>query len=271
VTLKASLGVGRWLAAACEDAVVLDEIDAVGWGSIPGHPDWYEPDRVARGLRALFEAANFVQAAEAGSQLGGGGMVHGHSGAVFPAAVMATPLLLDIAQRGHPAAQDTALGLLDEALSFHPHAGYTRVAVPGGTAVPICCAIAHHLRDRTDFLAGLGKRGKELLADAALHWRFEIGECVADGNDTAAFGTLAGCFPGGVHAAEMHLAGTITMLPALTLEYPPAEGSPEACLRVIARHPGELPPGALLFPAECEDRVHCTSRSRPSGDSGALR
>ncbi|MGW2705459.1 hypothetical protein [Streptomyces sp. NPDC001340] len=235
---------------------MLAEIDAVNWASIPGHPDWYEPDRAARGLRALAEAANLVQAAKAGSRLGGGGIVHGHSAAVFPAAVVAAPLLLDIAQQGHPAAKDTALGLLDEALSCYPHAGYTRVVAPDGTAVPICCAIAHHLRARADFLVGLGKRGKSLLADAAAHWRFEIRECVADSSDTAAFGTLVGCLPDGVHAAEMHLEGVITVLSELTLEYPPAEGSLEACLRVIARHPGELPPGALLFPAECGDRVH---------------
>ncbi|MFV5996618.1 hypothetical protein ACNPQM_30525 [Streptomyces sp. NPDC056231] len=127
---------------------------------------------------------------------------------------------------------------------------------PDGTAVPVCCAIAHHLRTRTDFLVGLGKRGKSLLADATVHWRFEIRECVADSSDTAAFGTLAGCLPDGVHAAEMHLADAMTVLSELTLEYPPAEGSLEACLRVIARHPGELPPGAVLFPAECGDRVH---------------
>jgi hypothetical protein len=235
---------------------VLDEIDAVDWGSLPGHAAWYEPDRVAHGLRALAEAANLVQAAEAGSLLGGGGIVHGHSAAVFPAAVVAAPLLLDIAQQGHPAARDTALGLLDEALSCYPHAGYTRVVAPDGTAVPICCAIAHHLRARTDFLLGLGKRGKSLLADAAAHWRFEIRECVADGGDTAAFGILAGCLPDGVHEAEMHLAGANTVLSEVTLEYPPAEDSPEACVRVIDRHPRELPPGVVLFPAECGDRVH---------------
>ncbi|WP_328427584.1 hypothetical protein [Streptomyces sp. NBC_00443] len=235
---------------------MLDEIDAVDWGSIPGPPEWYEPDRAARGLRALFESANPVQAAEAGSQLGGGGIVHGHSAAVFPAAVAATPLLLDIAQRGHPAAGATALGLLDEALSCYPHAGYTRVVAPDGTAVPVCCAIAHRLRARTDFLVGLGKRGKSLLADAAVHWRFEIRQCVADSRDTAAFGILTGRFPDGVHAAEMHHADAITVLNELSLEYPPAEGSLEACLRVIARHPAELPPGAVLFPAECGDRVH---------------
>ncbi|MEU6666038.1 hypothetical protein [Streptomyces sp. NPDC046727] len=235
---------------------MLDEIDAVDWGSIPGHPDWYEPGRAACGLSTLAEATNLVQAAESGSRLAGGGIVHGHSAAVFPAAVVATPLLLDIAQQGHPAARDTALGLLAEALSCYPHAGYTRVMAPDGTAVPICCAIAHHLRARTDFLVGLGKRAKSLLAVAAEHWRFEIRECIADSGGTAAFGILAGCLPDGVHAAEMHLAGAITVLSELTLEYPPVEDSLEACLRVFARHPGELPPGAMLLPAECGERVH---------------
>lgn len=235
---------------------MLDAIDAVDWGAIPGHPDWYEPARAARGLRALADAANLVQAAEAGSLLGGGGIVHGHSAAVFPAAAVATPLLLDIAQQGHPAARDTALGLVDEALSSCPHAEYTRVTTSYGASVPICCTIAHHLRARTALLAGLGKRGKALLADAAEHWRFEVQECVADGNDTAAFGVLAGCFPGGVHAVELHLVGEIVVLDEVALEYHPVEGAREACLRVVGRRPGELPPGAVLFPAECGERVH---------------
>ncbi|MFD7438191.1 hypothetical protein [Streptomyces sp. NPDC059861] len=235
---------------------MLQEIEAVDWGAIPGHPDWYEPDRVARGLRALSDAANLVQAAEAGSQLAGGGIVHGHSAAVFPAAVLATPLLLDIARQGHPAARDTALGLIDEALSCYPHAGYTRLKAADGTEIPLCCAIALHLRARTEFLAGWGKRGRSLLADAAAHWRFEIRECVPEGDDTAAFGILSGHFPDDVHAAEMHHGGVITSLSEVTHEYRPAKGSLEACLRVIARHPRELPPGAVLFPAECGDRVH---------------
>ncbi|MFE4663619.1 hypothetical protein ACFRI7_02175 [Streptomyces sp. NPDC056716] len=77
---------------------MLEGIDAVDWGSVPGRPGWYEPDRAARGLRALAEAANLPQAAEAGSLLGGGGIVHGHSGAMFPAAVAATPLTLFLFQ-----------------------------------------------------------------------------------------------------------------------------------------------------------------------------
>ncbi|MET8772197.1 hypothetical protein [Streptomyces sp. NPDC004658] len=235
---------------------MLDAIDVVDWGALPGHPDWYEPARAARGLRALAEAGNLVEAAEAGSLLGGGGIVHGHSAAVFPAAVVATPLLLDIAQHGHPAARATALGLVDEALSSYPHAGYTRVTTSYGAAVPICCAIAGHLRARTAFLAELGKRGRALLAEAAEHWRFEIRECVADGGDTAAFGALAGRFPTGAHAGELHVDGEIAALDAVALEYPPVPGSFEACLRVRGRRPVELPPGAVLFPAACGERVH---------------
>ncbi|WP_129838702.1 hypothetical protein [Streptomyces sp. RFCAC02] len=231
---------------------MLDAIDAVDWAAIPGHPDRYLPERAAGGLRALATATNLLQAADAGSRLGGGGIVHGHSAAVFPAAVAATPLLLDIARLGHPAARDTALLLLDDALSFHPHAGYTR----DGAGVPVCCAIAHHLRARAGFLAGLGGRGRSLLAEAAAHWRFEVVECVAEGGDTAAFGTLAGRLPEGVQAAEMLFAGTATPLGGVFLDYPPVQGSPDACLRVTGRHPGELPRGALLLPTECGERVH---------------
>ncbi|MFC7818945.1 hypothetical protein ACFUTR_30455 [Streptomyces sp. NPDC057367] len=235
---------------------MLDAINAVDWGAIPGHPDWYEPARAARGLRALADAANLAEVAEASSLLRDGGIGHGHSAAVFPAAAVATPLLLDIARQGHPAARDAALGLVDEALSSYPHGEYTRVTTSYGTAVPICCTIAHQLRARSALLAELGKRGRALLADAAEHWRFEIRECVADSNDTAAFGALAGCFPSGMHAAELHVGSQIAVLDEVALEYPPVNGSVEACLRVTGWHPADLPPSAVLFPAECGERVH---------------
>ncbi|MFJ3500735.1 hypothetical protein [Streptomyces sp. NPDC090135] len=234
---------------------MLERIEAVDWGAVPGPPGWYEPERVAPGLRVLSGASNLVRAAEAGSLLGCGGIVHDHSGSVFPAAAIAAPLLLDIARRGHPAARDTALVLLDEALWFPPHAGYERVTEPDGTEAPLCCALAHHLRAHADFLTGLGGTGRSLLADAAAHWRFEIRECAADGDDTAAFGTLTGRFPEGARSAELHHGGNATALNGLTLEYPPEDDSPEACLRIPDRHPDELPPGAVLLPAGCGSRV----------------
>lgn len=233
-----------------------EAIEAVDWDALPGHPDWYAPERAARGLRALADAANMVQVADARSLLSGGGIVHDHSGAVFPAAAVAAPLLLDIAEQGHPVARGTAVGLVEEALAFAPHAAYARVATPCGSAVPVCCAVADHLRARTALLARRGGRGKALLAEAAEHWRLEIQECLAEGGDTAAFGSLAGRLPGGAHAAELHAAGGITVLDEVSLAYPPAEDSAEACLWVRGRRPGELPPGALLFPAECGERAH---------------
>ncbi|TXS18273.1 MULTISPECIES: hypothetical protein [Streptomyces] len=228
-----------------------DAIDAVDWSAVPGHPDWYEPEHASRGLRALADAVHLVRAAEAGSLLGGGGIVHGHSGAVFPAAAVAAPLLLDIVQHGHPAAGETALGLLDEALSFRPRPGYTRVLPPHGAAVPICCVIADHVRARTAPLSRMGSTGKALLADAAEHWRFDVRESVADGDDTAAFGSLAGRFPDDVGAVELNVAGEFTVLDRVGLEYAPQEGSAEACLRVGGLLPGDLPPGAILYPAGC--------------------
>ncbi|MFD7971379.1 hypothetical protein [Streptomyces clavifer] len=228
-----------------------DATGAVRWDAVPGHPEWYEPDRVAEGLRVLAAATNRVQAARAGSLLGCGGIVHDHGGAVFPAAAAAAPLLLDIAQHGHAAARDTVLGLLDEALSFVPQPGYTRVATPHGEAVRICCAVAHHVRSRSGFLAGLGRTGKLLLADAAAHWRFDVQECVADGDDTIAFGWLSGHLPGGTHVAELHGDGTVSELRAVTLAYPTGWDGRENCLRVVGRSPRELPPGVRLFPARC--------------------
>ncbi|MFJ8295337.1 hypothetical protein ACIQ9R_05650 [Streptomyces sp. NPDC094447] len=233
-----------------------DAIDAVDWSAIPGHPEWYEPARAALGLRALADATNLVQAAAAGSLLGGGGILHGHSAAVFPAAAVAAPLLLDIAQKGHPAARDVALGLIDEALSSYPHDEYRRVTTSYSTAVPICCAIAQQVRPRSALLISMGRRGKTLIDSAAEHWLFEIAECAADSQDTAAFGTLAGRLPSGKHAAELHAGGTVSLLEEVVLEYPPVDGSADACLRLRGRHPAELPPGAVLLPAECGDRVH---------------
>ncbi|WP_237551302.1 MULTISPECIES: hypothetical protein [unclassified Streptomyces] len=235
---------------------MLSAIDAVDWEAVPGHPDWYDPARAAQGLRMLAGASNLVQAAQAGSLLGGGGIVHGHSAAVFPAAVAAAPLLLDIVQQGHPAARETALGLVDEALSSYPHAHYTRVTTSYGTGIPICCAVAHHVRARRELLASLGKRGRALLDDAAEHWRFEIRECVADGRDTAAFGILESCFPDGVQAVERNVDGELVVLDEVALEYPPTDGVLDACLRVRGRPPRDVPSGAVLYSAECGERVH---------------
>lgn len=201
---------------------MLDEIDAVSWGSIPGHAEWVGTGSCRPWSACLSEAGSLVQAAEAGSQLGGGGIVHGHSAAVIPAAVVATQLLLDLAQRGHPVARATALRLLERALSCHPNAGYTRVVASDGTAVYICCAIAHHVRASRSVSA-------------------------SPSSDTAAFGVLAGCLSGSLQAAEMHLAGAITVLKEL-----PSNTRPR-------RAPRKMPAGDRPASGRTAARCHAVS------------
>lgn len=171
---------------------LLQAIEAVDWGGLPGPADLCEPARAATGLRALATAAGLVRAADAGSLLAGGGLVHDHSGAVFPAAVAAAPLLLAIARHGHPEAGATALGLLDDALAFATGDQYTGVATPHAEAVPICCALADHLRGGAGLLAARGREGEGLLADAAGHWRFDVQEAYAEGDGIAVFGVSRG-------------------------------------------------------------------------------
>ncbi|MFC8623644.1 hypothetical protein [Streptomyces anulatus] len=231
---------------------VLEAIEAVDWDDLPGPSDLYDPARAATGLRALATATGLVPAADAGSLLAGGGLVHDHSGTVFPAAVVAAPCLLAIARHGHPEAGATALGLFDDALAFATRDGSTRVATPYAEAVPICCALADHLRGGADLLAARGREGKRLLADAAEHWRFDVQEAVVEGEGVAAFGILAGRFPDGTPAAELHRAGRVAPLERVVLHYPPeVYGGSDACLSVDGVRPDELAPPAVLFPARC--------------------
>ncbi|MEV7270900.1 hypothetical protein ACIQIG_20470 [Streptomyces bacillaris] len=232
---------------------MLNAIDAVDWSALPGPALRYEPERVAAGLRALATATGLVQAADAGSLLAGGGLVHDHSGEVFPAAVTAVPLLLAIVRHGHPAAGATALGLLDDALAFATHDASTRVATPYAEAVPICCALADRVRGGAGLLDSSGPEGGRLLADADGHWRFDVEEAVAEGDGALAFGALAGRWPGGGTsvAAELHRPGRAVPLVQAVLHHPPEDGHPDACLRLPGVLPDGLAPPAVLFPARC--------------------
>lgn len=48
--------------------------------------------------------------------------------------------------------------------------------VGDGSDVPLCCAIARHIRGRRSVLLAHGSYGKQLLAEAELHWRLTIEE-----------------------------------------------------------------------------------------------
>ncbi len=114
---------------------------------------------------------------DAASLLAGSGFVCGHAVMVFPAAYAATPILLNLVEHGQrPRIKDAALGLLSNALDYFPTAGHNRVDTPYGVGVPLCCAIARHIRDRRSALLAHGVYGKRLLAEAELHWRLTIEE-----------------------------------------------------------------------------------------------
>ncbi|MFJ9394419.1 hypothetical protein ACIRQT_05965 [Streptomyces californicus] len=248
---------------------MLAAIDAVDWSRIPvaatpsevaglpapnlpyGPLDLYEPDRVAVGLRALATATGLVRAADAGSLLAGGGLLHDHSGTVFPSAVTAAPFLLAIVRDGHPHAAATALGLLHDALAFSISDGVrTRVVTPYADAVPICCALADHLRGEAGLLAASGAVGGWLLADAAHHWRFDVHEIVADGKGALALGAFAGRFPGGTRPTEAYRVGRAApLLVQVAPPYPLTEDGADACLRIDGVRPDELTPPTVLFPA----------------------
>ncbi len=231
-------------------------MSAVDWHAVPGYPRFYRPETIEPGLRALAAATGTVAAASAASDLDGGSLVHGHSGAVMPAAALAAPTLLDILEHGHPEAKRAAWSLLTDSLRYAPIAGYTRVSAPWGREVPICCAIAHEVHTRREALTALDDLGRDLLADAAEHWLFDISETIDDDPDTVAFGTLHGTIPDGRHEAEFHTPAGHVVLGPVRLEYPLVPGEQEGCLRLFDVSPRSLPPRAVLLSAECGRRVH---------------
>ena len=231
-------------------------MSAVDWHAVPGYPRLYRPETIESGLRDLAAATGTVAAARAATGLDGGSLVHGHSGAVMPAAALAAPVLLDVVAHGHPEAKRAAWSLLTDALRYDPIAGYTRVSAPFGPELPICCAIAYHVHTRRDAITAVGDLGRDLVGAAAEHWLFEVAELTDDGADTVAFGTLHGTIPDGRHEAECHSAAGHVALGPVGVEYPVVPGEREACLRLFDVRPLSLPPHAVLLSAECGRRVH---------------
>lgn len=245
----------------CEDPGMLTErIAAVDWAAIPTPvlrvppwaaeqfpQGWQLPDPVAP-LQALATARNQVQVANAVSRLENTSILHGHMAAIFPAAVAAAPFLLEIAEQpdAFPLARRSALGLLSEFLTLAPFAGFNRV---DGT--PLCCAVAELVRTRRAFLHSLGKPGKELLKETDEHWRFEVSEALAEGDQLLAFGGLAGVLPTDAARGEDQRSGTVC---AISVEYPPVGESGDACLRLEGL--AEVTAGTVLRPAECGEREH---------------
>ncbi|MEU6035267.1 hypothetical protein ABZ801_07635 [Actinomadura sp. NPDC047616] len=238
------------------DSAVGRALDAVDWAAVPGPAGWYDPERAVSGLRELAAATTLFQVTDAVGRLQSMALYNGHSGAVFPAAVVAAPLLLDIVAHAHPRAKDAAIYLLELGLRYAPHAGYTRIDTAEVAQVPLCCAIAEQIRARRDLLIGHGKDGRLLLAEADPHWRFRVDELFVEADDVVAFGTADGVLPSGRFPAELHVAGRITAVADATVEYPPDEDTREGFLRLTAVELDRIRAGAALYSAECGARVH---------------
>lgn len=176
---------------------------------------------------------------------------------VFPAAYAATPILLDLVEHGRrPRIKNAALGLLSDALDCFPTAGHNRVDTPYGTGVPLCCAIARHIRGSRGVLLAHEIYGKRLLADADLHWRLTIeeAELQADGGLTA-MAVLEGAPFRTPVEAELHQPPSGQPLRSVRIDALTADASGGACIE-LGHTPSDVAPGSTLYPAECGRREH---------------
>ncbi|MET9128022.1 hypothetical protein [Streptomyces sp. NPDC004528] len=238
----------------------LDAIDAVNWSAIPNptsHP-FDAPECVAHALRLLTVSTTANETGDAASLLAGSGFICGHAAMVFPAAYAATPILLDLIEHGQrPRIKNAALGLLSNALDYFPTAGHNRVDTPYGIHVPLCCAIARHIRDRRTALLAHGIRGKRLLAEADLHWRLTIeeAELQADGNLTAIAVLEGAPFQTPVEA-ELHIRPPFEQ-PVQTVRLGALTADVSGTVYTeLGQTPFEHAPGSSLYSAECGRREH---------------
>ena len=222
-------------------------IGAVDWLALP-HPDTdcYQAECIEPSLRQLASSTSVRTIVLADAALAGCGLVNEHSAQLFPAAVPATPILLDILLGdGHPQARQAAKHLLAEAMQCLPHAGYTRTP----TGIPLCCAVAHLVQERRDALATLGELTRGLLRVADEHWSFRVTEVGTDHGGTFVLGTLAGKLPPRPDPAECHVDGSWKPVGPVRLEKP-------LRLRLDEAKPEDVPAGGLLLARDCGECVH---------------
>ncbi|MET7436893.1 hypothetical protein ACFYQQ_17365 [Streptomyces sp. NPDC005496] len=237
----------------------LDAVDAVNWSAIPnptGH-QCDDPERVAHALRRLTVSTTANETGDAASLLAGGGFVCDHAGMVFPAAYAATPILLDLVEHGQrPRIKDAALGLLFDALCALPPADRNRVDTVYGTDVPLCCAIARRMRCSHAVLLAHGRYGRQLLAEADLHWRLTIEETEPQTDGTlTAIGVLEGTPLPPPAEAELHVPPFVQPAMTVRIEALTADSTGAACIQ-LTRTPLGIIPGSTLYAAECGLREH---------------
>lgn len=244
---------------------MFDAIETTDWAAIPGFAKFYEPANVAPALRRVVDAVSAAQAANAAAGLFGGGLVHDHSAGVHPAAVIAAPILLDIAENAArpEVVRPIALALLDNAMRSHPYAGYTNLATPDGPDgpdIPLCCAVARIVRARAALLRSFGRSGTELLREADRHWHLTIAEVSAgvEPDSALVIGRLEGIPEPSPTPCDLRHPGNSALRLTATAElaWPVDEATTsEACIILRGISPDRLLPGSALC-SPCSDRVH---------------
>ncbi|MFD7935282.1 hypothetical protein ACFV4T_12215 [Streptomyces sp. NPDC059755] len=237
----------------------IDAINAVNWSAIPNptRDQWDDPGGVAHALRLLTVSTTANETGDAAARLAGRGFVCGHAAMVFPAAYAATPILLGLVEHGRrPRIRDVALGLLSDALNYFPAAGHNRVDTLYGPDVPLCCAIARHIRSHHGVLLAHGRSGRRLLAEAEKHWRLTIEETELqpDGSLTA-IAFLEGTPFHSPAEAEVHALPFVRPAPTVCIDALTADASGAACMQ-LGQPPSGAIPGCTLYPAECGLREH---------------
>ncbi|MFE9487488.1 hypothetical protein ACFYNF_13855 [Streptomyces sp. NPDC006641] len=115
---------------------------------------------------------------------------------MFPAAVVAAPFLLDIAERQDCApARGAALALLGDMMDSLPFAGFDRFTAPDRHRAPLYCAVAGLVRERRASISALGESGVSLVRNSDGHWRFDVRDAAVQGNGALVLGVLGGRIP----------------------------------------------------------------------------
>ncbi|ROO90705.1 hypothetical protein EDD29_8443 [Actinocorallia herbida] len=226
---------------------VLAAIDAVAWRGIPDHSGFYAPESAQEGLRALALATALPIAAAAAARLEGGGVLHDHSGVLLPAAAPAAPILLSIAEHGHPKAQGTAIVVLSDCLGLSPYAKDDR-----WDGLPLCCAVAAPVQAAAHVVLTQGEDGRKLPRSAAAHWRLQVAEWAPDGADVLVVGSLAGRLPSDRLTVEVPASGRAAAQVGEGVREAAGEGS--ALLRLRGLTAGHVRTGAVLCGACCAEK-----------------
>jgi hypothetical protein len=142
---------------------VLADFEKVDWAAIAG-PEWYRPEQVVPALLALStdETGDYRVQSRVLFAVG-----NDHGGELYPAAVAAAPLLLEIALRAtRPTAQAMALAVLDNMLSFHGVDPFDVWVTTDGRQLTLNAAVAEAIHAQRTAVETIARSGGSAAAVA---------------------------------------------------------------------------------------------------------